>query len=69
VAADPRSGMPADRTTGKNESGFLWDKRLRWSGTSRFKLWASAHDLFAKPLTLWRIMRYSVFERSGYRFA
>jgi hypothetical protein len=45
------------RATGKNESGFLWDKRLRRSGTSRFKLLAVAHDLFAKPLTLWRIMR------------
>jgi hypothetical protein len=55
--ADPGRVMPVYRAIGKNESGFLWDKRLRWSGRSRFKLWASAHDLFAKPLTLWRIMR------------
>jgi hypothetical protein len=57
VAADPRRVMPAYRATGKNESGFLWDKRLRRCGTSHFKLLARAHDLFAKPLTLWRIMR------------
>jgi hypothetical protein len=57
VAADPRRVMPAYRATGKNESGFLWDKPLRRSARSRFKLLAGEHDLFAKPLTLWRIMR------------
>jgi hypothetical protein len=57
VAADPRRVTPACRATGNNESGFLWDKRLRRSARSRFKLLAGVHDLFAKPLTLWRIMR------------
>jgi hypothetical protein len=57
AVADPHRVMPAYRATGKNESGFLWDKRLRRSGTSHFKLLPIVHDLFAKPLTLWRIMR------------